>query len=222
MKNFILLILTLFFSIAAFSQDYIYLKDYSTIEASIKEVSDYMIRYAKFSDPNGDVLAISTDDVVKVVFASGYTREFSTSAKASSSKKDSYFSLGTGYGRSYGGFGIRVQGRFGKTQGFGVHGGLGFNPTRAGGLCFGFGAKFFYYRWLYLNAQIGNVYHKDYYDYDYWDDYYGSEAYFGISILTGGDFFFGDHIGMNVAIGPTIVPDDGVTLGMDLGFIVKF
>ena len=222
MKKLSLFLVILFFSASVFSQDYIYLKDNSIIEAVVQEVNINMVKYTKYSDPEGEVFAISPNALIKIVFSNGYVRDFSggsKTAKVSSNEKDSYFALGAGFGRSYGGIGIRAQGRFGKKQGFGLHGGVGFNPFRNSGVCFGVGAKFFYYRGLYINAQVGAVYY-DYY-YDYWDDY-EDRAFLGISILAGGDFFFGDHAGLNVAIGPTIVPDAEVELGFDLGFIFKF
>ena len=220
MKKLTLFLVILFFAASAFSQDYIYLKDNSIIEAVVQEVNINMVKYTKYSDPEGEVLAISPNALIKIVFSNGYVRDFSggaSPAKVSSSEKDSYFALGAGFGRSYGGIGIRAQGRFGKKQGFGLHGGVGYNPTNIGGVCFGLGAKFFFYRWLYINAQVGTVY------WDYWVlDPSDDVAYGGISILAGGDFFFGDHVGLNVAIGPTIVPNDELTLGFDLGFIFKF
>lgn len=223
MKKLILVSLILLISFHVFSQDRIYLKDYTVIEAVVKDVSEYMIKYSKFSDPNGDVLVVALDDVVKIVYQNGNIREFSKAdvrkAQGSGDEKTTYFALGAGFGRSYGGIGMRAQARFGKKQGFGLHAGLGYNPSNAGGVCFGVGAKFFYYRWLYINAQVGIVTY-DYY-WDYWD-YYNPESYFGISILAGGDFFFNDHIGMNAAIGPTIIPDLNVRMGFDLGFIFKF
>jgi len=233
MRKATLFLIILFFSASAFSQDYIYLKDNSIIEAVVQEVNIEMVKYTKYTDPEGEVYGISPNALIKIVFSNGYVRDFSggssqKKAKASSSERDSYFALGVGFGRSYGGIGMRAQGRLGKKQGFGLHAGVGYNPFEAGGVCFGVGAKFFYYRWLYLNVQVGNVYHEYYYDYDYyWDDYDSKQSYFGISILVGGDFFFGDHVGLNVAIGPTIVPDapgldNIVNLGFDLGFVFKF
>ena len=224
MRKAILSLVILFFSVFAFSQDYIYLKDNSIIEAVVKEVNVNMIKYTKHTDPEGEVFAIAPEAVVKIVFSNGYVREFSEGAspkKVSSSERDNYFALAAGYGRSYGGMGIRVQGRFGKKQGFGVHAGVGYNPSNTGGGCFGVGVKFFYYRWLYINAQVGNVTHD--YGYDtYWGyDYEWTESVFGVSILTGGDFIFGNHADLNVAIGPTIT-NRGIKLGFDLGFVFKF
>ena len=218
MRKLTLLLVILFFAASVFSQDYIYLKDNSIIEAVVQEVNIEMVKYTKYTDPEGEVYGISPNALIKIVFSNGYVREFSGGskpAKVSSSERDSYFALGAGFGRSYGGIGIRAQGRFGKKQGFGLHGGVGYNPTNIGGVCFGLGAKFFYYRWLYINGQVGIVSHED----------FGNQSFFGISILTGGDFFFGDHVGLNVAIGPTFIPDtpyDGVRLGFDLGFVFKF
>jgi hypothetical protein len=233
MKKIVLVLLILFFSFRSFSQDRIYLKDYSIIEAVVKDVTGYMIKYAKFSDPNGDVLAITLDEVAKIIYENGNVREFSKNAwkkeGTSGSERDSYFALAAGFGRSYGGIGIQAQGRFGKKQGFGLHGGVGLNPLRNSGVCFGIGAKFFYYRWLYINAQVGAVYWDEVsYYWEYMNEWeYSDQSFFGISILAGGDFFFGDHVGLNVAIGPTFIPDaseynSSVALGIDLGFVFKF
>ncbi|MCK5169967.1 MAG: hypothetical protein KAQ75_08810 [Bacteroidales bacterium] len=230
MKKLNLFLVILFFSASAFSQDYIYLKDNSIIEAVVQEVNINMVKYTKYSDPEGEVFAISPNALIKIVFSNGYVREFSGGSspkKASSSEKDSYFALGAGFGRSYGGIGIRAQARFGKKQGFGLHAGVGYNPEDqgGGGVGFGLGAKFFYYQWLYINVQAGIVSYDYYYDGDY-DDYV-NHSLFGYSILFGGDFFFGDHIGLNVAIGPTLISNAGeynssLAMGIDLGFIFKF
>ncbi|MCK5169968.1 MAG: hypothetical protein KAQ75_08815 [Bacteroidales bacterium] len=223
MRKVTLFLVILFFSVSVFSQDYIYLKDNSIIEAVVQEVNINMVKYTKYSDPEGEVFAISPNALIKIVFSNGYVRDFSGGSspkKVSSSEKDSYFALGAGFGRSYGGIGIRAQARFGKKQGFGLHAGVGYNPVEWGGICFGVGAKFFYYRWLYINAQAGIVSHDIYYDYWFDYDHYG-DPIFGLSILTGGDFFFGNHVGLNVALGPTIT-GDGIKLGFDLGFVFKF
>ncbi|MFP4025666.1 MAG: hypothetical protein ACLFVR_14175 [Thiohalospira sp.] len=228
MKKILLLIIGFCFaSTISFAQDIIYLKDNTTIESVVQEANINFVRYTKFTDPEGEEFTIDAEKVVKIVFSNGYVREYSKSTAKdeketdiSDNPKDSYFALAAGFGRSYGGIGLRAQGRFGRRQGFGVHAGLGYNPANSGGPCFGIGAKFFYYKWLYINAQIGIVTYRQSFD-NYWDDFYNDEPIFGFSFLTGGDFVFGKHAGFNVAIGPTIT-DDGVKGGFDLGFVFKF
>ncbi|MFO7829491.1 MAG: hypothetical protein R6V23_12770 [Bacteroidales bacterium] len=226
MKKIILLLVSFcFLASNSIAQDIIHLKNNTTIEAVVQEANINFVKYTKFSDPEGEEFTVNADQVVKIVFSNGYVREYaeSSSPKKTSSvsdnPKDSYFALAAGFGRSYGGIGLRAQGRFGRRQGFGVHAGVGYNPANYGGACFGLGAKFFYYKGLYINAQIGIVTHDQ--SYDYWDGYYESEPVFGFSFLTGGDFIFGKHAGLNAAIGPTIT-GDGIKLGFDLGFVFKF
>jgi len=227
MKKITLIILAVLFTTGIYAQDYIYLKDNTVIEAVVKAVNVELIKYTKFSNPEGEEFVVSPETVLKIVFSNGYVREFAKSEPAKKevgerSEKDNYFALAAGFGRSYGGIGIRAQGRFGRNQGLGIHGGVGFNPVDAGGVCFGVGAKFFYYKWLYINAQVGIVSHKETYVYDFFgDSNYDTESVFGFSLLTGGDFVFGKHAGFNIAIGPSIT-GDGVKLGFDLGFVLKF
>ena len=101
MKKLTLSLVILFFSVSAFSQDYIYLKDNSIIEAVVQEVNINMVKYTKYSDPEGEVFAISPNALIKIVFSNGYVRDFSGGskpAKVSSSERDSYFALGLGLG----------------------------------------------------------------------------------------------------------------------------
>ena len=227
MRKLTLSFIILFFSALAFSQDYIYLKDNTIIGAVVKEVNLDMIKYVKYTDQNGEVFGISPNLVIKIVFSNGYIREFSggaSSARASGSEGDSYFALAVGSGRSYGGVGIRAQGRFGRKQKFGMHFGLGNNPLddKDGGVCFGLGVKFFDDKWFYINPQIGIVSHDLYYDYS---EYYGGikiGAQLGLSILFGWDFIFGKHSGLNVAVGVTMAEPDDFRFGYDLGYILKF
>lgn len=224
MKKIVLLIIGFCFAAGiSFAQDILYLKNNTTIEAVVQEANINFVKYTKFSNPNGEEYTVNADQILKIVFSNGYVREYNESPKkmsaGSDNPKDSYFALAAGFGRSYGGIGLRAQGRFGRRQGFGVHAGIGYNPANYGGVCFGLGAKFFYYKWLYINTQIGIVTHVQ--NYDYWDGYFESEPVFGFSFLTGGDFIFGKHAGLNAAIGPTIT-GDGVKLGFDLGFVFKF
>lgn len=224
-KKTVIVLSFIIFSLSAFTQDIIYLKDNTTIQAEVKQATLEFIKYVKYNDMDDAEYTIAANTVLKIVFSNGYTREYATEITAKpveKSEKDNYFALAAGLGRSYGGIGIRAQGRFGKKQGFGLHAGVGYNLSDAGGVCFGVGAKFFYYRWLYINAQVGIVSHEEIYNYDiYFGESYTSDPVFGFSLLTGGDFIFGKHAGLNVAFGPTIT-GDGVKIGVDLGFVLKF
>jgi len=212
-------------SSSCFAQDLIYLKDNTIIKSEVKQATLEFVKYVKYNDLDDAEYTIASSNILKIVFSNGYIREYSKEIIAKpevKSERDNYFALAAGVGRSYGGLGICAQARFGKKQGFGLHGGVGYNPSDAGGICFGVGAKFFYYRWLYINAQAGIVSHNYIYEYNYFDDNIdSSDPLFGFSILIGGDFIFGKHAGFNLALGPTIT-DDGTKLGADLGFVIKF
>ena len=122
----------------------------------------------------------------------------------------SYFTIGTGYGVSYGGFGLRGQYRMGEDQKFGIHLGAGYSFDDETFLASA-GFKYYAYKDFYINAQFGmtgygttSVYvhwNGDYYDYDY---YYGVQ--YGPSVLLGTDMIvWGDNMqfGFNAAIGAT-------------------
>ncbi len=235
MKKTIILIIALLITNIGFSQDFIYLKDGSMIQGTINEVNIGNIIYTNHNNPEGPTYSIKTEIVSKIVFANGYVREFGPDATSQASsgssyenEKDNYFALGVGVGRSYGGLGLRAQGRFGKQKGLGLHLGYGRNPGIGEhndyGNCWALGVKYFYYRGLYVNGQVGTVAYEEFED----DEGYHTRGYFGASVLAGGDFFFNnDHGGLNVALGitfgsPVSAEIRTVKITFDLGYIFKF
>ncbi len=134
--------------------------------------------------------------------------------------------LGIGVGNSYGGIGIRVQRRIGDNNGFGVHAGVGYLPTAP--ILASFGVKYFPYRDLYINTQFGLV--GCYKNGMYFDQKYNCNLFYGPSLLTGGDWNWGDKtgFGVNVGIGLTYILnyseqlDYPLVLAFDLGFIIRF
>ncbi len=153
-----------------------------------------------------------------------------------SDKRNKYFSIAVGYGNSYGGAGVRLQGRFGGNMGFGFHGGVGYFPNELGDIVmYSAGLKFFFYRSIYLNAQYGvfgkSVYTESHYHYDsygnYSYEYYIEEGIlYGPSLITGGDWIWGKHFGLNAAGGISYNLGDSrmgtIFPAIDLGFIIKF
>ncbi len=124
---------------------------------------------------------------------------------------DKYVSLGAGYGNSYGGAGTRFQFRTGGVVGFGLHVGLGVYPNPfyyvstgsfAKRIQFDFGVKLFVYKWVYVDFQLGMVGRdQEYYLYNTGDRSDFSDVLFGPALLTGCDYIFGKHIGLNIAGG---------------------
>jgi hypothetical protein len=152
-----------------------------------------------------------------------------TESKYFKYRKNIYGSISIGYGNSYGGFGLRLQGRFGRLLGFGIHGGIGYFPFNGGGVLASGGLKFFFYKGMYINAQYGLVgveTHQNYSNYNGHSSYsYSKYTLQGLSFLFGGDWIFGRHVGLNAALGYSKVFNSllmGSTIALDFGLIIKF
>jgi len=141
--------------------------------------------------------------------------------------KGNYFMIGTGYGYSYGGLGIMLQGRFGGNVGVGIHGGVGYFPN-APVLASG-GVKFYPYKGAFIDAQFGLVGWEEYY---YWDSWgYTDESgqlLYGPSLLTGCEWTWGRKVGFgfHVAIGASYYINgnliSGFNIAYDMGFVMRF
>ena len=149
-----------------------------------------------------------------------------------------YFSMGFGFGPSYGGIGFRSQARLGGITGVGFHLGGGWNflygsadTTKQVSLDDAFsvlaGVKFFPYRGWYMDVQFGQfgkiatvsyeenkmIIHRI--DHPY-----------GFVFTLGGDWFWGRHFGLNLGFGTALdltAPESSNTFPVfDMGFIIKF
>lgn len=136
-----------------------------------------------------------------------------------------YFMIGNGVGVSYGGVGLRLQGRFGGKVGFGIHGGIG-KDLSADGILGSAGFKFFMYKGLYIDTQFGltgGYRSTGIYSYD-------SEKLYGPSLLFGLDQVWGRVVGVgfNIAVGATkninadSKYDTEILPAFDLGFLIRF
>lgn len=175
------------------------------------------------------------------------SQENSSSKRANdryfTNKQNNYFSMALGYGTSYGGLGLRLQGRVGGVVGIGFHGGVGFFPAKASGfdknyVFYNGGLKFFFYKGLYLDGQFGIWGVENYteiieeYENGYLVDfyyYYEEKPVYGPSVLVGGDWIWGGKVGfgLNAAAGISINVQnetnfERVRAALDLGFIIKF
>lgn len=151
-----------------------------------------------------------------------------------SSYDGNYFMIGVGYGNSYGGIGTRIQFRVGGNFGFGMHAGVGYFPGLGGAVLASGGIKIFFYRGLYFNTQFGLTGIEEYtetryyYDGDDYEYYYESHTLYGISLMTGGDWTWGNPVGFgfNAAMGATynfnVERFSNFSPAVDLGFIIKF
>ena len=178
--------------------------------------------------------------------------EIPPQSKLAGQKNYDGFYLAVGYGNSFGGLGIRAQMRVGGIVGVGVHAGFGYfigianlsgdnssNLKVVGATIYSFGAKFFFYKSWYLNAQYGTFgygeatktvtqsYSSGYYSY-YRTITTTESAYFkGVSVLFGTDMIFGKHFGFNAALGVSHNDNHNeyfqeYYLASDVGFVVRF
>ena len=148
-----------------------------------------------------------------------------------------YFSMGFGFGPSYGGIGFRTQARLGGITGVGFHLGGGWNflygsadTTQQVSLDDAFsvlaGVKFFPYRGWYMDVQFGQFgkiatvsYEEDKMIIHHIDKPYGFVFTFG------GDWFWGRHLGLNLGFGAALdltAPESSNMFPVfDMGFIIK-
>ncbi len=258
MRKLVCVLFGLFISSICFSQDLIIKKNGDEISVKVMEITTDLIKYKNYNFQDGPLRSISQSDVYMIVYENGEKEKFGDTQKTTANEQVSYsyqpveverepeveserkykgnqFTIGTGYGNSYGGAGMRVQMRVGGNVGFGFHAGVGYFPDAP--VLASAGIKFFVFRNLYINAQYGLTgWEHTWSSYDYWDSSGGSYSYdydegqllHGPSLLTGGDWTWGSKIGFgfNAAIGVTYnvntkTGSDFVP-ALDLGFLVRF
>jgi hypothetical protein len=245
MKRILFLLLIGLSSNLIFAQDIIVKQSGDEIKTKILEITSETIKYKEFEFQDGPTRNINISEVFMVIYENGKREKF-TSIENQTSKeisknevsnddyKGNYFMLGTGYGNSYGGIGLRIQWRMGGNQGFGVHAGAGYFPGAP--ILASAGVKFFPYKDLYINAQFGLTGYEEYYEYyEYYDGYsydyrYYDESHilFGPSFLVGGDWTWGSKVGYGFNAGLGISYNinaeyfSAITLALDLGFIIRF
>ena len=244
MKRIFLLLLIGFFSNLIFAQDIIVKRNGEEIKSKILEITSESIKYKEFEFQDGPIRNFKISEVFMIIYENGKRETFATQENQAPKQvakteapvikevpknvyKANYFMLGTGYGNSYGGLGLRVQGRFGGKVGFGIHAGVGYLPIADEVLVAG-GLKFFPYKGLYLNAQFGLTGSETYSTYGYYDDYSGYRILYGPSFLVGVDQVWGRRVGFgfNAGLGLTYNINANyaseIALAIDLGFLIRF
>lgn len=241
MKRILFLLLIGLSSNLIFAQDIIVKQNGEEIKSKILEITSETIKYKEFEFQDGPIRNINISDVFMVIYENGKRETFTTTESqklkentknetSNNSYKGRYFMLGTGFGNSYGGLGLRAQWRMGGNQGFGIHAGVGYFPDAT--ILASIGVKFFPYKDLYINTQFGLTGYESYYGY-YYDgySYYNfneSHTLYGPSFLIGGDWTWGKKVGygFNAGLGLTYninaIYSSQITLALDLGFIIRF
>jgi len=248
MKKYILLLFSLFyFILSVFSQNIgdnciitldngskisgiiqredtnsIYLIDNDGIERTIPKIKISEISKA---EPDNTQINIQSNNQVSYI----------------NEKDNEFFSIGLGYGNSYGGFGATLQYKFGFAA---IHCGIGYFPAS---VLIGFdfidnvtlselGLKLYVDKdqKLYLNAQYGSFGVKAIkIEYSGYPDEEYQSVMKGPSFLFGVDAYLNEHTGFNAGIGFSynVVEDEWDDLfdrnttywfAIDLGFLIKF
>lgn len=220
MKKISLLILILIFALPAFSQesytDLIYLYDGTIINAKV--LKQNLGKSITYKTESGSITNIRWDDIQKYYIDNKLTTTEDIDPEILKKKSylekgyNEYAAFGLGLGNAYGGLGVHLQIRGGKTIGFGGHFGVGFIPGINGwDKSFGWniGGKIYCYRYLFIDVTYGVV-----------AVYNDGQTGIGPSLLTGGDFIFSKNIGLNIAIGGSKYGGEiGPTF--DFGLLIK-
>jgi hypothetical protein len=251
MRKHLLFLLLVAFTGNIFAQDIIIKRNGDELKSRVLEITSESIKYKEFEFQDGPIRNLKISEVFMIIYENGKRESFAalenknpkqvTKAEVPVVKevpvkryKGNYFMLGNGLGNSYGGIGLRVQGRFGGKTGFGFHGGVGYRPDGDKIFVSG-GIKFFPYKGIYLNTQFGYTGYEK-----YSSSYYTSAKYkllYGPSFLVGIDQVWGRRVGLgfNAGLGVSYnintytytdydftYTSSSFALAFDLGFIVRF
>jgi hypothetical protein len=240
MRHFKLLFIFLIISQLIYSQDIITLRNGDQIKAKVIEVSIETIKYKDFDFQDGPLRNLKVSEVLVINYQNGQKDVF-TQPKAPIIEekarpevpkkvyKGNYFMIGTGYGISYGGLGVRLQGRFGGAVGMGIHAGVGYFPGYS--VLVGGGLKFFPFRGLYIDTQFGMTGYETYSEIwsgSYNSSYSDENALYGPTLMIGIDQVWGRRVGIgfNAALGASYninsEYDNNFFPEIDLGFLIRF
>lgn len=150
--------------------------------------------------------------------------------EANDTQPGNFFSMGFGYGNSYGGLGLRLQYVTAGPTRIGFHAGAGYFSTSFGAssLFVSAGIQVYFWEDLYLNAQYGAFGIER----NSWSFSNGQSTSFrsedrtltGPSFLIGYDWFWTENFGGNLGVGLSF--DTGGNTGshfaLDSGFFIKF
>ena len=200
--------------------DIIYFKDGSILQGEI--ISQQIEENITVKNENGVENTYEWDTILKYTFKGKFV--YTEIAKSKETKKSAYFekqkneygAFGIGVGSSYGAIGFQYQIRTGKTLGAGMHFGVGYVPKLTAKsqatIAFKVGAKFYYYKPLFIDIAFGTVAVTQY-----------GNPYLGVSVLVGGDFIFSRNLGLNIGIGASKSKyDDYLYPSYELGLLIKF
>jgi hypothetical protein len=227
MKRFLFILLIGLSINLIFAQDTIVKQNGDRIPSKILEIISDSIQYAEFEFQDGPIRNIDISEVSMIIYGNGKREQFPPTDNQDSEdalmKEDSqktfkgrYLMLGAGMGNSYGGYGIRLQWRYGGNLGYGFHAGVGYDPGAP--ISGSAGVKFFYFKGLYIDFQFATKWMKQIdsyiigyeqmgYPFYLWipitEDVDNSYMGYGPALMVGGDWVWGKKIayGLNVGLG---------------------
>ena len=94
MKNVFFVMLFWTCTTALFAQvrkpDFLYKKDKTTVEAIIVEIDDEVVKYRKYSSPQGAVVTMKRSDILKIVYSNGETEMISGKVEKAGKAKEPF------------------------------------------------------------------------------------------------------------------------------------
>ncbi len=258
MKKKSLIAILILYVVLVNAQDIIYKIDGAEIKVKVVEITTENIKYKKFEQLNGPFRNINTSEVFMIIYEDGSKEVFKKKEDKvienitlpnnneisyennvvqnnQKQSNNSYFSIALGGGNSYGGFGIRLNGRIGQNPGIGLHGGVGLFPDAP--FLYSGGIKVYLDDAYYFNIQYGTFGVQTVtqtYEYTSWNGYsyvtqyeytYNKYIIYGPSFLLGADWLGNKNIGFNSSFGISFNLNSSVNksvfLAGDIGIIFK-
>ena len=239
------------------SQDVIIKRNGTEIQTKIIQITDDFIKYKDYSFLDGPLRSLYISEVFMVVYENGQRERFDQITEVEkqpqkesqktqtnelyeyrenntvSSKNESHFALGIGYGNSYGGVGTKVQfiQELGGDFSIGIQASIGtildINSDEINSiLSYSGGILIYPFKSFYLNLQYGGfgIYYKANYDFDSGSLSFSPELLYGPSVLVGYELFLSEHFGLNLGAGGCYDLNGGnqYYYAYDVGMIFRF
>lgn len=249
MKKYFYFLLIVFSGNIIIAQDIIIKTNREEIKAKIIEITDDAIKYKEFNFQDGPTRNIKISEVFMILYENGkrekFTKKFTNLEHQASNEispnvvvpnktaqieepkqqsikkkqKESYFSVGAGWGNSFGGVGLKLQ--FVINGKIGLHAGGGYFNDE---ILYSGGVQFYFWNRMYFDAQYGAFGTQEIWEFSNYNSYYESKLLIGPSLLFGYDWYFTKHFGVNGAIGASydLAEETDFWPAFDAGFIFKF
>jgi len=218
MKQALLVIVVFISSEHAISQDTLYFSNGRKVSASVIDANPENIRYHLTEEPDYMIRKIGTRKIFMIKYRTGReeiirARQDKYGEPYFSRGKNDFYALSAGIGQSHGFGGIMFEHRWGQTQGWGYHAGIGVAPfgtaEHKATVNFSAGGKFYFYRGFYIDLQFGTLPATK--KITAWDDtlkrYYTYDTVrmaYGPSLLVGWDWLFNRYFGLTFSIGCSV------------------